>query len=349
MGALADEVVERRADEDGDRRWAEPVADIIAEHLADDELERLLAASDFVVLPLRAVTTSSTVALALTAGVPVVLPESVVLQSEPVGAVIRYDGSVDGLTEALRRAAIMTNDDVLAIARAATFAAPRRSLVVAFVTAEESGLLGSKHLAQHPPVPASRIAADINIDSVNRWGRTTSLAMLGLGKSSLDEVVRAAAREQGRTVHGDPHPDRGAFYRSDQFSLAVMAYEMLTGGLPFNGNTAWEWATAHMTAQPRPLETFPVSARIPPAMKAAILRGLEKDPLRRPQTVTEFFNMFSTGAGAWSGATPRARARAAAAWASASRARSTRSGPSCGRSSTPARPTTPGSGSRAPS
>jgi len=85
--------------------------------------------------------------------------------------------------------------------------------------------------------------------------------------------------------------------RSDIYSLAVMAYEMLTGGLPFNGNTAWEWATAHMTAQPRPLETFPVSARIPPAMKAAILRGLEKDPLRRPQTVTEFFNMFSTGAG----------------------------------------------------
>jgi serine/threonine-protein kinase len=85
--------------------------------------------------------------------------------------------------------------------------------------------------------------------------------------------------------------------RSDIYSLAVMAYEMLTGGLPFNGNTAWEWATAHMTAQPRPLETFPVSQRIPPAMKAAILRGLEKDPLRRPQTVTEFFNMFSTGAG----------------------------------------------------
>jgi serine/threonine-protein kinase len=86
--------------------------------------------------------------------------------------------------------------------------------------------------------------------------------------------------------------------RSDIYSLAVMAYEMLTGGLPFNGNTAWEWATAHMTAQPRPLETFPVSGRIPPAMKAAILRGLEKDPLRRPQTVTEFYNMFSTGAGA---------------------------------------------------
>jgi len=83
--------------------------------------------------------------------------------------------------------------------------------------------------------------------------------------------------------------------RSDIYSLAVMAYEMLTGGLPFNGNTAWEWATAHMTAQPRPLETFPTSARIPPAMKAAILRGLEKDPDRRFATVTDFFNAFSSG------------------------------------------------------
>ncbi len=90
--------------------------------------------------------------------------------------------------------------------------------------------------------------------------------------------------------------------RSDIYSLAVMAYEMLTGGLPFNGNTAWEWATAHMTAQPRPLETFPVSMRIPPAMKAAILRGLEKDPARRFQTVTEFFAAFSSGVGADMGA-----------------------------------------------
>jgi len=83
--------------------------------------------------------------------------------------------------------------------------------------------------------------------------------------------------------------------RSDIYSLAVMAYEMLTGGLPFNGNTAWEWATAHMTAQPRPLETFPVSGRIPPAMKSAILRALEKDPNARFANVTDFFAAFSSG------------------------------------------------------
>jgi Zn-dependent M28 family amino/carboxypeptidase len=109
---------------------------------------------------------------------------------------------------------------VLAIAQAATFAPPKRSIIIAFVTAEEQGLLGSKWLAQHPPIPASRIAADINLDSVNKWGRTTDLGVLGLGKSTTDEVIRKVAAEQGRTVHGDPHPDRGSFYRSDMFSMA---------------------------------------------------------------------------------------------------------------------------------
>jgi len=43
---------------------------------------------------------------------------------------------------------------------------------------------------------------------------------MGLGKSTADDVVRKVAADQGRTVHGDPHPDRGAFYRSDMFSMA---------------------------------------------------------------------------------------------------------------------------------
>jgi Zn-dependent M28 family amino/carboxypeptidase len=109
---------------------------------------------------------------------------------------------------------------VLSIARAITFAPPKRSVIVAFVTAEEQGLLGSEWLAKHPPIPATRIAADVNLDSVNRWGKTTDLGVLGLGKSTTDDVIRKVAAEQGRTVHGDPFPDRGAFYRSDMFSLA---------------------------------------------------------------------------------------------------------------------------------
>src|SRR5207248_1804249 len=71
---------------------------------------------------------------------------------------------------------------ILSIARAAQEAPPKRSLLFVFVTAEEQGLLGSRWFARHPVLAPGRIAADINVDSVNRFGRTTDLGMMGLGK-----------------------------------------------------------------------------------------------------------------------------------------------------------------------
>lgn len=109
---------------------------------------------------------------------------------------------------------------VLTIAHALTFAKPKRSTVITFVTAEEQGLLGSKYFAQHPAFPAGRIAVDINVDSFNKWGKTTDVGLSGMGKSSVDEVAKKVAAEQGRIVHGEAHPDRGMYYRSDQFSMA---------------------------------------------------------------------------------------------------------------------------------
>jgi Zn-dependent M28 family amino/carboxypeptidase len=111
---------------------------------------------------------------------------------------------------------------MLAAAEAITRARPkpRRSILFAAVSVEESGLLGSEYLCQHPPVPAGRLAADINIDGINIWGRTRDVGYVGLGKSSLDDVVAQAAREQGRTLRPEAFPERGHFYRSDQFSFA---------------------------------------------------------------------------------------------------------------------------------
>jgi len=97
---------------------------------------------------------------------------------------------------------------------------PERSILFAAVGAEEQGLLGSKYLARKPPVPAGRLAANINIDGVNIWGRTRDVAVVGLGKSTLDEWVRAIAEAQGRTVRAEAFPDKGSYYRSDHFSLA---------------------------------------------------------------------------------------------------------------------------------
>jgi Zn-dependent M28 family amino/carboxypeptidase len=111
---------------------------------------------------------------------------------------------------------------ILAIAHALAVlpTRPRRSTLILFVAAEEQGLIGSKYYALHPTVPAGRIAADINYDGGSIWGRTRDVTIIGLGKSSLDAVLRSVAGFQQRVVKADEFPDRGHFYRSDQFSFA---------------------------------------------------------------------------------------------------------------------------------
>jgi serine/threonine-protein kinase len=80
--------------------------------------------------------------------------------------------------------------------------------------------------------------------------------------------------------------------RSDIYSLAVMAYEMLTGKLPFSANTAWEWATQHMTQPPIPIESLAEGGRVPLAMREALKRALSKAPDQRFQNVRDFIEGF---------------------------------------------------------
>jgi hypothetical protein len=111
---------------------------------------------------------------------------------------------------------------VLAIARAlkALPEAPRRSSLFAFVGAEEQGLLGSLYYANNPTFAPGRIAANINYDNPNILGDTHDVTFVGLGKSSIDQILELIAAEQGREVKPDQFADKGYFYRSDQFSLA---------------------------------------------------------------------------------------------------------------------------------
>lgn len=97
---------------------------------------------------------------------------------------------------------------------------PARSILFAAVGAEEQGLLGSEYLAAHPPVPAGYLGAVMNIDGLNFYGRTRDVNVIGFGKSNLDRLVDSIARWQDRHVTPDRFPDRGFYYRSDQFSLA---------------------------------------------------------------------------------------------------------------------------------
>jgi len=97
---------------------------------------------------------------------------------------------------------------------------PRRSVLFLSVPAEEDGLLGAKYYAAAPLYPLERTLAAINMDGVNQWGRTKDIVVVGLGNSTLDDVLTEAASAKGRTVAPDAEPEKGFFYRSDHFEFA---------------------------------------------------------------------------------------------------------------------------------
>jgi Zn-dependent M28 family amino/carboxypeptidase len=104
---------------------------------------------------------------------------------------------------------------------------PRRSVLMLFVAGEEQGLLGSKYYSLHPTFAPGKIAANINYDGGNYRGRTRDLTQLGAGKSSIDAIARAMVEKQGRVLVPDQFPDRGYFYRSDQFNFAKIGVPAL--------------------------------------------------------------------------------------------------------------------------
>ena len=116
---------------------------------------------------------------------------------------------------------------------------PKRSILFLMVTAEEQGLLGSQYYSSTPVYPLEKTLANINIDGVNQWGRTKDVTVVGMGASDLDEYLRAAATEQGRTLRPDPEPEKGFYYRSDHFNFAKEGVPALytDSGIEFVGKS----------------------------------------------------------------------------------------------------------------
>jgi Zn-dependent M28 family amino/carboxypeptidase len=117
---------------------------------------------------------------------------------------------------------------------------PRRSILFLSVTAEEKGLLGSQYYSEHPLYPLSKTLAEINIDGMNVLGRTKDIEVIGLGQSTLDDVVNSVAAEQGRVVKPDAEPEKGFYFRSDHFNFAKQGVPALdpSSGVEFIGKPA---------------------------------------------------------------------------------------------------------------
>lgn len=121
--------------------------------------------------------------------------------------------------------------------------APKRSILFLAVTAEEQGLLGAKFYAANPLYPLERTLANINMDGLNTWGRTRDVIVIGLGNSTLDDVLAEAAKAQGRVLKPDAEPEKGFYYRSDHFEFAKQGVPALytDNGTDYLGKPQ-EWA-----------------------------------------------------------------------------------------------------------
>ncbi|MFQ3247231.1 MAG: Zn-dependent M28 family amino/carboxypeptidase [Arenicella sp.] len=105
--------------------------------------------------------------------------------------------------------------------------APERSVMFLAVTAEESGLLGSKQYAEDPAFAMNKTVAGINIDAMSTAGATDDIVVVGYGNSQMDDYLNAVATEQNRVLVAEPTPEKGYFYRSDHFNLAKKGVPML--------------------------------------------------------------------------------------------------------------------------
>jgi serine/threonine-protein kinase len=76
--------------------------------------------------------------------------------------------------------------------------------------------------------------------------------------------------------------------RSDVYSLALVAFHMLTGMLPFPSDTAQESMIMRLTDKPRSLDDMKPDSKWPPAVQAVMDRALERDAKLRYQTANEF-------------------------------------------------------------
>jgi Zn-dependent M28 family amino/carboxypeptidase len=133
---------------------------------------------------------------------------------------------------------------LLELARAFSVARehPGRSIIFAAVTAEEQGLLGSEYLGKHPPVPAGKIALDLNYDDVKPLGSAEEVEVSGAERTTFFPWVQATAKEFRLTIRPDARPEAGHFYRSDHFSLARVGIPSfsINEGMKFKGHDeAW--------------------------------------------------------------------------------------------------------------
>ncbi|MBE7159121.1 MAG: M28 family peptidase [Rhodospirillales bacterium] len=98
---------------------------------------------------------------------------------------------------------------------------PRRSLLFACYGSEEAGGLGSTYFGEHPPVPLTKLVANVEFEMIGNQDPKTGKGVLtftGWERSDLGPALKA----HGALLGPDPYPEQHFFERSDNYSLALM-------------------------------------------------------------------------------------------------------------------------------
>jgi len=128
---------------------------------------------------------------------------------------------------------------LLELARRLTTADPlRRTVLFAWTSAEEVGMLGSARVAQLISNTGLKVVAALNVDGFVPIGKTRDLSLVDGDQSDLPETFICAAKALERHITLDNEPRAGYFYRSDQASFAkigIPAVQVSTGSNLING------------------------------------------------------------------------------------------------------------------
>jgi Zn-dependent M28 family amino/carboxypeptidase len=180
---------------------------------------------------------------------------------------------------------------------------PRRSLLFLAVCGEEKGLLGSRYFAGHPTVPASALAADLNVDMFLPLYPLRYLTVEGLDESSLGDDARAVGAAAGIEIVPDRFPDRNVFIRSDQYSFirqGVPAAAFDFGAAPGSAEEKMrkDWLTNRYHA-PSDDISQPVDLAAAAKFNQVILALVERvadEDVRPAWKQTSFFRRFAPAA-----------------------------------------------------
>jgi Zn-dependent M28 family amino/carboxypeptidase len=106
--------------------------------------------------------------------------------------------------------------------------APARSVLLIATTSEEAGLLGSAYYAAHPLFPLRDTVAELNMDTMNLYGKSNDQTVRGQFMSTLDDQLQSSAQQLGMKILPDVEPEKGYYYRADHFEFAKLGVPALT-------------------------------------------------------------------------------------------------------------------------